>query len=511
MKAELSPEQLKWIKEKNYYNFKEPPKEWLESNEFMMQTLTKYGPLLQFASDKLKDDKEIVLVAVTNDGSALEYASTKLKDDKEIVRFAILKSHHLYETADERVIKYASKELQQDKDLKALYEILTEVKDNGLNLKNASDEFIDNKDVVLAAVKQNGLALEFASKKLQADKEVVKVAICSNPEAIEFASSELQNDKKFLLDVLAKNGWVLEYLSDEFKKDKEIVLVAVAKDGQALRYAPDKLKDDKEIVLAAVTNHCYALEYASEKLKDDKEIVLVAVAKNGQALRYASDKLKDDKEILLAAVANDSSSLRFASEEAREYINKKLMEENEIKIGDQTWITKNLDVDTYRNGDVIPEVEDDWEWEDCCSSKTGAWCYYENEYNGTGKLYNWYAVNDPRGLAPKGYHIPSKEEWSILIDNIGDDNYPFSTATKMKSTAGWNNIRNGSNSSGFAGLPGGRRFCSGTFYGGGEESNWWISTGSEGGSEAMNIRLDNDNGYSWSDKGDGLSVRCLRD
>ena len=187
------------------------------------------------------------------------------------------------------------------------------------------------------------------------------------------------------------------------------------------------------------------------------------------------------------------------------------MEENEIKIGDQTWITKNLDVDTYRNGDVIPEVEDDWEWEDCCSSKTGAWCYYENEYNGTGKLYNWYAVNDPRGLAPKGYHIPSKEEWSILIDNIGDDNYPFSTATKMKSTAGWNNIRNGSNSSGFAGLPGGRRFCSGTFYGGGEESNWWISTGSEGGSEAMNIRLDNKNGYSWSDKGDGLSVRCLRD
>ena len=375
MKAELSPEQLKWIKEKNYYNFKEAPKEWLESNEFMLQTLTDNtdGRFLHYASEKLKDDREIVLAAVTKSGSALEFASTKLKDDKEIV---------------------------------------------------------------LAAV--------------------------------------------------TKIGSYLQYASNRLKDDKEIVLVAVAKNGQALRYASDKLKDDKEIVLVAVTN-------------------------NGDALEYASEKLKDDKEILLAAVANDSSSLRFASEEAREYINKKLMEENEIKIGDQTWITKNLDVDTYRNGDVIPEVEDDWEWEDCCSSKTGAWCYYENEYNGTGKLYNWYAVNDPRGLAPKGYHIPSKEEWSILIDNIGDDNYPFSTATKMKSTAGWNNIRNGSNSSGFAGLPGGRRFCSGTFYGGGEESNWWISTGSEGGSEAMNIRLDNKNGYSWSDKGDGLSVRCLRD
>ena len=426
MKAELSPEQLKWIKEKNYYNFKEAPKEWLESNEFMLQTLTDNtdGRFLHYASEKLKDDREIVLAAVTKSGSALEFASDKLKDDKEIV---------------------------------------------------------------LAAVTKNGFYLQYASNRLKDDKEIVLVAV-------------------------AEDGQALRYAPDKLKDDKEIVLAAVTNHGYALEYAPDKLKDDKEIVLTAVTNRGYSLQYASTKLKDDKEIVLVAVTNNGDALEYASEKLKDDKEILLAAVANDSSSLRFASEEAREYINKKLMEENEIKIGDQTWITKNLDVDTYRNGDVIPEVEDDWEWEDCCSSKTGAWCYYENEYNGTGKLYNWYAVNDPRGLAPKGYHIPSEEEWSILIDNIGDDNYPFSTATKMKSTAGWNNIRNGSNSSGFAGLPGGRRFCSGTFYGGGEEGNWWISTDPlKGGSEAMNIRLGKANWVSVSDKGDGLSVRCLRD
>ena len=73
------------------------------------------------------------------------------------------------------------------------------------------------------------------------------------------------------------------------------------------------------------------------------------------------------------------------------------MEENEIKIGDQTWTTKNLDVSAYKNGDAIPQVQDEEEW---ANLTTGAWCYYENDTeNGTtyGKLYNWYAVNDPRG------------------------------------------------------------------------------------------------------------------
>ena len=95
------------------------------------------------------------------------------------------------------------------------------------------------------------------------------------------------------------------------------------------------------------------------------------------------------------------------------------MEENEIKIGDQTWTTKNLDVDTYRNGDAIPQVQDEKEW---VNLTTGAWCYYENETaNGTtyGKLYNWYAVTDSRGLAPTGYHIPNNSEFMTLINYLG--------------------------------------------------------------------------------------------
>jgi uncharacterized protein (TIGR02145 family) len=95
---------------------------------------------------------------------------------------------------------------------------------------------------------------------------------------------------------------------------------------------------------------------------------------------------------------------------------------NLVEIDTQLWISKNLNVSKYRNGDEIPQVQDASEW---AALTTGAWCYYENkEENGTtyGKLYNWYAVNDPRGLAPEGFHIPSDEEWNDLIENLGGEN-----------------------------------------------------------------------------------------
>ena len=189
----------------------------------------------------------------------------------------------------------------------------------------------------------------------------------------------------------------------------------------------------------------------------------------------------------------------------------------DVKIGTQTWTSKNLDVTKYRNGDAIPQVQDKNAW---AKLKTGAWCYYENKAeNGAkyGKLYNWYAVNDPRGLAPKGYHIPSDEEWEILNVYLGGGSENFGgeseAGTKMKSTSGWKNEGNGSNSNGFAGLPGGFRDTKGYFGYFGALGNWWSST--EGDTDLAWLR------YLYYDKGNvtreprgnqfGLSVRCLRD
>ena len=182
-----------------------------------------------------------------------------------------------------------------------------------------------------------------------------------------------------------------------------------------------------------------------------------------------------------------------------------------ISIGDQTWTSKNLEVTKYRNGNVIPQVQDKAKWS---KLKTGAWCYYENKTaNGTkyGKLYNWYAVNDPRGLAPKGYHIPTYEEWTILTDYLGGLDV---AGTEMKSTQGWDENRNGTNSSSFNGLPGGYRDFYGNFFGVVDGGDWWSSS-EYGTNYAEFLKFDNSHQGAYSEetygKQLGRSVRCLRD
>jgi uncharacterized protein (TIGR02145 family) len=183
------------------------------------------------------------------------------------------------------------------------------------------------------------------------------------------------------------------------------------------------------------------------------------------------------------------------------------------KIGNQIWATKNLDVATYRNGDAIPQVQDGYAWSNLTS---GAWCYYENTttYGSTyGKLYNWYAVNDPRGLAPNGYHIPTDAEWGTLTTYLGGVSV---AGGKMKEsgTSHWQVPNIGAtNSSGFAGLPGGFRFDNGDFYGIGTNGYWWGS--SEGSPfNAWYRNLYYDDGVvvrNYYYKPYGFSVRCLRD
>ena len=114
---------------------------------------------------------------------------------------------------------------------------------------------------------------------------------------------------------------------------------------------------------------------------------------------------------------------------------KELIEE--VKIGNQIWTSKNLDVDKFNNGDIIPEAKTVEEWKTAYKNRKPAWCYYDNDTtNGVkyGKLYNWYAVKDPRGVAPKGWHIPSKEEWLEISDYLGGEKL---AGNKMKSTTGW--------------------------------------------------------------------------
>ena len=184
-----------------------------------------------------------------------------------------------------------------------------------------------------------------------------------------------------------------------------------------------------------------------------------------------------------------------------------------IVIGTQQWMRENLDVVTYRNGDVIPQVTNATAW---AALTTGAWCYYNNDVaNGAiyGKLYNWYAVNDTRGLAPTGWHIPTDAEWTILTDKLGGTTV---AGGKMKSVGitRWTTPNaSATNASGFTGLPGGFRYNNGSFYNNGNYGFWW-SSAQNGTTYAWYRYLDYDGGSAnRSDHGKefGFSVRCLRD
>ena len=180
-----------------------------------------------------------------------------------------------------------------------------------------------------------------------------------------------------------------------------------------------------------------------------------------------------------------------------------------VLIGAQYWMEKNLEVTTYRNGDPIPYVTDATAW---AALTTGAWCYYNNDPS-NGKLYNWYAVNDPRGLAPTGWHVPTDDEWTTLSNTLGGDAVAGGKM-KVAGTTRWTTPNTGAtNESGFAGLPGGNRNNAGTFFNVGNVGFWWSSTEFST-ALAWYRYLGYNNGsisrFDYS-KNYGFSVRCLRD
>jgi len=151
-----------------------------------------------------------------------------------------------------------------------------------------------------------------------------------------------------------------------------------------------------------------------------------------------------------------------------------------VKIGENSWMIKNLDVVTFKNGDTIPETKTKEEWVAYGTARKAAWCYYNNDIGEGaqfGKLYNWYAVNDPRGLAPAGWHIPTDVEWGLLGLEMGGDQ---KAGEALKYTYGWENTKdssgNGTNASGFEALAGGLRNGLGAFGYKGQGAGWWSST-----------------------------------
>ena len=188
-----------------------------------------------------------------------------------------------------------------------------------------------------------------------------------------------------------------------------------------------------------------------------------------------------------------------------------------VSHGLQVWTVPNLNVSHFRNGDTIPQATTEEEWARAAEAGEPAWCYQENNpANGNryGKLYNWYAVNDPRGLAPEGWHIPVNADWSTLVKNL---NGVDMAGSGLKSTSKEWKSKSGTNKIGFEGLPGGYRQADGKFADLGRSCRWWsnsVPVEIQPSGQIYSVVLDDHSvevKYLKSDKGAGFSVRCEKD
>jgi len=245
-----------------------------------------------------------------------------------------------------------------------------------------------------------------------------------------------------------------------------------------------------------------------------KDVVESYFAKNIDKIEIIKDTTN---KLLLSIIISNKQNNYFLSE-----INKIEIQKFEppvidtVKIGNKVWMKKNLDVVTYRNGDTIPQITKKSDWLDCT---TGAWCYYNNDSTNNkiyGKLYNWYAANDPRGLAPDGWHVPSEIEWKDLSYFLGGSEVGGklkSTGTIENGDGNWYSPNTGaSNSSSFSAQPGGYRDGVGNFGYFGEKS-FWVTSGDYHNSLAIYFYTSYDNSNLTSSrlvKNIGFSVRCVR-
>jgi len=184
-----------------------------------------------------------------------------------------------------------------------------------------------------------------------------------------------------------------------------------------------------------------------------------------------------------------------------------------VTIGNQVWMLENLRVTHYRNGNPISEVTGNDQW---VAVTDGAFCNYENNASNSvtyGKLYNWHAVTDGRGIAPQGWRVPTDEDYNQLAAFLGD---VFIAGGKMKE-AGYTHweIPNfgATNSSGYTALPAGYRNDEGVFYGLGIYSYFWTTTPKDDISAYAHHLFSNDEmlyriHYS---KNHAFSVRCIKE
>ncbi|MGB0171722.1 MAG: fibrobacter succinogenes major paralogous domain-containing protein, partial [Flavobacteriales bacterium] len=302
-----------------------------------------------------------------------------------------------------------------------------------------------------------------------------------------------------------------------------------------MEYNPDANTDDGScatLVVEGCTDSSY-MEYNPDANTDDGSCATLVVegCTDSSYMEYNPDANTDDGSCATLVVAG-CSSIEF---DGYTY--------SVVEIGDQCWFAENLRTTAYANGDSIPTGLTDSEWTTTTAGATAVYgegssscdsfspdidaCDEAQSLAEYGRLYNWYAVDDARGLCPTGWHVPTDEEWTELEGYISSQGFDGSEGTALRSTTGWNVVFpeafpegtnfNGSDNFGFSALPSGARTSfDGTYNLAGLGAYFWTSTYDVDPPwpdlGPLEVRLATDIVfYAYNFENDGSAVRCLKD
>ena len=355
------------------------------------------------------------------------------------------------------------------------------------------------------------------------DAEVSEVQGCTDPAYIEYDTTATADDGSCLTLVVfgCTDAAYTEYNAAANTDDGSCSTPVVngCIDPAADNYNAAANTDDGSCLIPGCMNAGYT-EYNAAATYDDGSCATAVV--NGCTdpayTEYNAAANTDDGSCLTLLGCSESD---MASMDGYDY--------DLVTIGDQCWFAENLRTTVFGNGDVIPAGLTDSLWTSTTGGATAVYgegssgcnnlspvidaCDEAQSLAAYGRLYNWYAVDDARGLCPAGWHVPTDGEWTALETYLGTNGHSGAEGTALKSTTGWYNNFNGTDDFGFSALPGGNRFYNGgNFSVAGYVGHWWSSSPDGGG--AWYRSLNND--FPDIDRYYGLprygfSVRCLRD
>lgn len=278
--------------------FNDLPEELQKDRDFVLKALELNGAIYPFLSDELKKDEKIAIISINNYPDSYRDLPYELLDNEVVIEEAIKNNQFGAE-----VLHHASDRLKDNKDIVMLavskstgVEFFYEYRPEAGYTYNdalcyASERIRDDKDVVLLSVENNPDSLESASARLQNDYDVVLTAVKGNAHSLKYASEELRGNKELVL--IAANSYfssIYDYY-DEGLGGEELE-ESVNIEDSILEYISDKLKNDRDVILAIVNNNPYAFVNIPDKFKDDYDIALIAFNKDECLIETASERVK---------------------------------------------------------------------------------------------------------------------------------------------------------------------------------------------------------------------------